>query len=222
MMSKAARLDIRTMRSTMRPFIVGIGGAMRAGSSSEQALRVALSAAEHLGAATRLFAGADLNFPVYEPDNPARSNAALAFLDALRRADGIMIGTPSYHGSLSGFVKNALDYAEDLRNDRQPYFEGRAVGCIVCADGPQSLGPTIAALRAIVHALRGWPTPFAAAISSRSNRPEAEGHGASLEVRRTLQLVAEQVVEFARMRFAYEVESAQVRRFQPPETALRG
>jgi hypothetical protein len=38
--------------------------------------------------------------------------------------------------SMSGFIKNALDDAEDLRDNPRANFEGRAVGCIACADSP--------------------------------------------------------------------------------------
>ena len=83
-----------------------------------------------------------------------------------------------------------------------PYFDGRAVGCIVCADGAQSLGSTLAALRSIIHALRGWPTPFAAAINADPVR-SAAARAIPPEVVHGLELVAGQVVEFARMRRHY-------------------
>jgi FMN reductase len=191
----------------MTPFIVGIGVTTRTGSTTERALRAALSVAERAGAVTQVFAGAAIKFPVYEPDDPRRGKAVLAFIDALRRADGIMIASPSYHGLPSGCIKNALDYVEDLRNDRHPYFEGKPVGCIVSADGPQSLGSTIAALRSIVHALRGWPTPFSAAINSRSNPFGAEAHCAVPEVMQSLELAARQVIEFARITAGFPIAS---------------
>jgi len=197
------------MSKASKPLILGVGGTTRAGSTSEQALRLALAAAERMGAETQLFSGAALNFPVYEPGNPTRSMAAIAFVGSLRRADGIIVATPSYHGSISGFVKNALDYVEDMRDDPNPYFDGRSVGCIVCADGAQSLGSTLATLRSIVHALRGWPTPFAAAINARPNPFKANGRSAPIEVTRSLDLVAQQVVEFAQMRRYYEEARAQ-------------
>jgi len=197
------------MSSATSPLVVGIGGTMRAGSTSEQVLRLALAAVERAGAETQLFAGAALNFPVYEPGNPTRSMAVLAMVGALRRADGIIIATPSYHGSISGFVKNALDYVEDMRDDPKPYFDGRAVGCIVCADGAQSLGSTLMALRSIVHALRGWPTPFAAAINSRPSPFVGNANSLPAEMLHTLELVAQQVVEFAQMRRHYDATRPQ-------------
>jgi FMN reductase len=91
-------------------------------------------------------------------------------VDALRRADGVIIASPGYHGSVSGLVKNALDYVEDLREDDNPYLSGRAVGCVTTAYGWQAAVTTLQTLRSIVHALRGWPTPLGAAINSASTR----------------------------------------------------
>ena len=148
------------------PLIVGLGGTTRIGSTTERALRIAMSRAEALGARTRLFTSTDLNLAHFDPNTAERGPQEIALVEALRQADGVIIATPSYHGSISGMVKNALDYTEDLRRDARPYLESRAVGCIVCAEGPQAMGATLAALRAIVHALRGWPTPYGAVVNT--------------------------------------------------------
>lgn len=194
------------MRSDRQPFIVGIGGTARPNSSSEQALRLALDFAGQAGARTALFAAQALRLDTFDPGDTTRTEPAHALVQAMRQCDGLLIATPSYHGSLSGLVKNALDYAEDLRNDERPYFDGRAVGCIVCADGVQAMGSTLMALRAIVHALRGWPTPFAAAIDS-GLRPFASGTP-DPGVLRQLELVSAQVMEFARARHAVQAMHA--------------
>lgn len=184
------------------PLIVGLGGTLRSGSTSERALRLALVEAERLGAATKIFAGPLLNLPPYDPVE--RDPRAEPMVDALRAADGIIIATPSYHGSMSGLLKNALDYAEDLRADVRSYLTGRAVAAIVCADGVQAMGSTLATTRSIVHALRGWPTPFSAVINSTQRPFSVDGECGDPLVAKQLALVAEQVVEFARMRHLYE------------------
>ncbi|MFC0282142.1 NADPH-dependent FMN reductase [Camelimonas abortus] len=183
-----------------RPLVVGVGGTTRQNSSSEQALRVALSHAEANGAETLAFCGADLIFPMYGAGEAGRSPQATRFIEAIRRADGVIIASPGYHGSVSGLLKNALDYLEDLRDDPAPYLDGRAVGCIVSAWGPQALGATLSALRAIIHALRGWPTPMAAAFSAVTPAFDAAGRCADEALDRQLAIVASQVVEFAEMR----------------------
>ena len=93
-------------------------------------------------------------------------------------------------------IKNALDYVEDMRADQRPYFDGRAVGIVVSAFGAQALGTTLVGVRSVVHALRGWPTPFAAALNSQ-NRPFENGMPSNAEVAGQLETVARQVYGFA-------------------------
>ena len=196
------------MASVARPFIVGLGGTPRQGSSSELALRYALGAAERRGAETAILVGPELVLPMYAPEQSAREAGALRLVELLRRAEGVIVASPGYHGTMSGLVKNALDYVEDMRGDPFPYLDGRAVGCIACAYGWQATGSTLAALRSVVHALRGWPTPIGVAINSSTRLFEADGSCLDAGTARQLDLVAEQVVEFARMREAWRAEGA--------------
>jgi len=110
------------------------------------------------------------------------------------------VATPGYHGSLSGVVKNALDTLELTRDDAPPYFQGRPVGVIITADGWQAAGTTLMALRAIIHALRGWPTPFGAALNAGVGLFDEAGECREPKDAWQLVTVAEQVMEFARMR----------------------
>lgn len=182
------------------PFlIVGLGGTTRPGSTSERALAVALEEAAAAGCETRLFGAGAMPSETYDPTRPERSDNAVAMIDALRRADGVLIATPSYHGGISGLVKNAIDFTEDLKDEPRAYFDGRAVGCIVVADGAQALGSTLASLRSIVHALRGWPTPFAATLSGRDRPFGGDGRAPDEAAIAACRLVGRQVVEFAAM-----------------------
>jgi FMN reductase len=140
--------------------------------------------------------------PIYDPDATDRVPEATRLLDLARRADGLIIVSPGYHGGLSGLVKNALDYFEDLRGEPQgPYLHGRAVGCIAVAHGWQAAVGTLHQLRQVVHALRGWPTPFGAVVNSSEMRlDDPSAVPAAVE---QLHLVGRQVVEFAHMRRAY-------------------
>ncbi|MEU0449255.1 NADPH-dependent FMN reductase [Streptomyces tendae] len=147
--------------------VVGIGGTTRPHSSSELAVATTLRAAAEQGAATRHFGGAFLaSLPHYTPDNPHRTAPQLDLVDTIRRADAVVIGTPGYHGGISALVKNALDLLEDLRDDNRPYFQDRAVGCIVTAAGWQACGTTLTSLRSVVHAMRGWPTPLGVTLNT--------------------------------------------------------
>ncbi len=179
--------------------IVGIGGTVRAGSSSERVLSAALACAETFGATTRLFGGELLaRLPIYNPAEPGSFPDRDAFVDAVRASDGVIVSTPGYHGSISGLLKNALDSLEPLSTDARPYFEGRAVGCVVVADGWQAGGSALAALRPIVHALRGWPTPFGAIFNSATGLFDDAGAFREARDAWQVEMVARQVVDFAK------------------------
>jgi FMN reductase len=180
------------------PHIVGIGGTTRANSSTEKALKYSLRVAEQNGATTRAFLGQELaQLPHYAPEKPDRTDLARELVDEIRRADGLIVASPGYHGSVSGMVKNALDYTEDLRDDPEPYLSGKAVGIIATGAGWQGIVTTIEAIRAIVHALRGWPTPFAAAINSTLPCFDANGEPEDDKVRFAVTTVPEEVLKFA-------------------------
>jgi len=188
------------MSSSFRPLIVGIGGTTRSGSSSEKALRYALSLAQAQGAETQLFVGASVNLPMYAPESLVRTEDARTMLTALRRAHGVLLATPCYHGSVSGLIKNALDYTEDMANDPYPYLDGRAVGLIVCGHGWQSTGVTLSAFRSIVHALRGWPTPMGIALNTLVEKFDESGALVQEHSAQQMAIMVGQVVDFARMR----------------------
>ncbi|KHO24102.1 NADPH-dependent FMN reductase [Mycolicibacterium setense] len=180
------------------PFVVGLGGTLRADSSTERAVRYCLESVERQGGRTRMFAGPDLELPMYAPHSLERTPAALEFVSALRDADAVVVGSPGYHGAISGLVKNALDYIEDLREDPRVYLDNTPWGCISCAYGWQAAVGTLSQLRSIGHALRAWPTPLGVAINSADKIWAETGELAEGPVRDQLDMLANQVLTFAR------------------------
>jgi FMN reductase len=169
------------------PRVVGIGGTTRIGSTGERMVRAVLAACAELAA-----------LPHFNPEDTTRSAAQREFVEAVRQADGIVVGTPGYHGGVSGLVKNAIDLLEDLNRDVRVYFDNRAVGLIVTAAGWQACGVTLQALRGIVHAMRGWPTPIGIAVNSAEQRPfNADGHIIDDGLARQVALQAEQILFLA-------------------------
>jgi FMN reductase len=84
-----------------------------------------------------------------------------------------------------------------LRADSRPYLDGRAVGCIVTAYGWQAAGSVLTSLRSIVHALRGWPTPFGAGINTLETRFESTHQCSDEKVAEQLATVGRQAAQFA-------------------------
>lgn len=184
-----------------KPVILGLGGTIRAGSSTEKALICALNRAEALGGEVRLLGGAFLgSLPIFDPRPGDPTLEQMQLADAVRAADGLIVASPGYHGSISGVIKNALDTLEMTGRDAQPYLTGKPVGTVITAAGAQAGGTTLMALRSIIHALRGWPTPFGAALNSASDLFGPDGACRDEKDAWQLDTVAEQVMEFATMR----------------------
>lgn len=177
--------------------ILAIGGSTRPGSSSEQALRVAGRGAEGAGAKVNYITGRDLMFPIYDTETPDRSDNAKKFLEAVAAADGLIISTPGYHGGMSGMIKNALDYIEDLREGPRVYLDGMAVGCISVAYGWQATATTLLQIRVVAHALRAWPTPLGATINASVTKFSSDGTTDDEGARSNLETVGRQVEQFA-------------------------
>ncbi|MEO3876746.1 NAD(P)H-dependent oxidoreductase [Nonomuraea sp. B12E4] len=177
--------------------VVALCGSQSANSSTERLLRVAAAHAELLGAHVIFYCGEQLRLPLY--GSPAHQPAADDLLASVAAADGVLLGSPSHHGSVSGLLKNALDYLEELRDHPNPYLNDKAVGCVAVGSGVQGPVNTMRALRDIVHSLRGWPTPLGVAVDSATALP---GGTPSPAVEPKLALVGRQVVEFALARRA--------------------
>ena len=155
------------------------------------------------GATTACFAGAELAaLPHYAPEDAARTDGALRLIEEARRADAVIVASPGYHGSVSGMVKNAIDYTEDLRDDERCYLSGKAVGLIATGAGWQGVVTTLEALRSIVHALRGWPTPMGVAINATQQDLGPGPAIADDKARMQLEAMAGEVMEFVKVRQA--------------------
>jgi FMN reductase len=177
--------------------VVAVGGTLRAESSTEKVLKAVLADVAAKGARVQLFSGASLNFPMYAP-GVAATEAVGSFVSSLRSADAIVLGSPGYHGGISGLVKNAIDYTEELAADTVPYFTNKPVGCVATGLGWQGCNTTLQALRNVVHSLRGWPTPLGIALNTKEPSFDSSGGCINRELGFQIGLMADQLMAGAR------------------------
>ena len=178
--------------------IVAIGGTVNPGSTTEQALRLATRAAVDAGAEVSVFGGEYLGALAHYRGTEYQEGNGRELVEAVRAADGLIVAAPGYHGTISGLVKNALDYLEDLARDSRPYLDGRAVGLIATAYGDQATMSTLITMRAIIHALRGWPTPMGATIRTYQGLFSPDGECLEDRARLQIEMVGKQVMQGAR------------------------
>jgi FMN reductase len=144
----------------MAPTVTLLGGSLREHSRSRALLQNSLAFAKQRGIDAQLLDLRDLDLPMFLPDRtlddyPIGKQAAIAhLLEAYRRAQAMIWACPTYHGTVSGVFKNALDFAELLARDARPYLQGCAVGIITVNDTT-----TLTAMSHCVHELRAWLAP---------------------------------------------------------------
>jgi FMN reductase len=90
--------------------IVGLNGSLRPGSYSKHALQIALKQAEQFGASVEFLDLQVLKLPFCNGAKAYSEYPDVEYLQsAVTKADGLILATPEYHGSVSGVLKNALD-----------------------------------------------------------------------------------------------------------------
>jgi NAD(P)H-dependent FMN reductase len=150
--------------------VVAVSGSLRAHSYTRLALRRALAAAADAGADADLLDLRSVDLPPLNPDVDDQGDSA-AVTRRVRDADAVLLGTPMYHGSYSGVLKNALDYCGFDE------FEGKTVGLLGVAGGAFPI-TALEHLRSVCRALDAWVLPHQAAIphaSAAFEQREAEG-----------------------------------------------
>ncbi len=179
--------------------VVGIGGTLREGSTSLGALRRALKAAEEVGAETELLDLRELDLPMYEPGRPLDDYGPEVWrlVEAMREADALILSTASYHGTLAGVTKNALDFTQFLSRDERPYLDGRVVGLVSTAGGERAAANSVDAMAHVVHALRGVVAPLMVTIPKVWQRSDGEGNITDENYGRRLEKLGRLVVELA-------------------------
>jgi FMN reductase len=172
--------------------IVGMAGSLRAGSYSQLALRAAMQRVEALGAEVEIVDLRSLHLPFCDggdayPEYPDVSKLCQIF----RAADGLILATPEYHGSVSGVLKNALD----LMGFEE--FSGKVTGLISVLGG-QSNSNALNDLRTITRWVHAWTIPEQVAIGQAWQAFGEDGELLDTSLAKRLDGFAQSLVENTR------------------------
>jgi NAD(P)H-dependent FMN reductase len=165
--------------------VLGVAGSTRRGSYSMQALKIALENAKKQGAEVRLLE--IIGLPLYDPNAPASKEVEQA-AKAVSWADALVLASPDYHGSMSGALKNFLDYFYEE-------FAGKLFGYIVAS---HEKGLTVMdQMRTAVRQCYGWSMPYGVSI----NGPQdfAGGELVNARLAKRLQMMSRDLVVYGRL-----------------------
>lgn len=103
------------------PFrVLGVNGSIRQGSSADRALRFALRTLEAADARVESFEIGSLPLLDGRPEDQYPA-AVSVWRAACTAADALLVTVPSYHGSMPGALKNALDFVDVPQLGGKPF-----------------------------------------------------------------------------------------------------
>jgi FMN reductase len=182
------------------PTIVGVGGSLARVSRSRAALERSLEGAAAAGAETRLLDLRELDLPVYDPDHEEPTGAAADLVESCYSADGLIWSSPLYQGTISGALKNALDWLHVLGRRDPPYLHDKVIGLISAAGGTQGL-QAINTMEFSVRAMRGWAVPYVVPVADAARVFDPSGQVRDASVDAQLVMLGREVLRVA-ARFA--------------------
>ena len=169
--------------------IVGINGSLRPESYSYQALQQAVERVRALGAQVEILDLRTMELPFCNggdeyPDFPDVEKLR----ETVKDADGLILATPEYHGSVSGVIKNALDLMSF------EHLAGKVTGMISVLGG-QSNSNALNDLRVIMRWVHGWVIPEQVAIGQAWQAFDDEGKLLDEKLSQRLDKFAQSLVE---------------------------
>ncbi|MFZ0202925.1 MAG: NADPH-dependent FMN reductase [Nitrososphaeraceae archaeon] len=191
--------------------VLGVAGSMRQDSYSTLGLRMVLEEAKKYYSESYLLELRDINLPLYDPSGPSSNdpsfnnsnNVLEKITTALKWADALVLASPDYHGSMSGTLKNFLDYFwED--------FAGKTFGYIIAS---HEKGLTVAdQMRTAVRQCYGWSMPYNLSINGEKDF-DSKGNLVNSALVKRIKMLARDLVTYGaliRRQFLQDVADHQV------------
>lgn len=169
-----------------------LAGSNRLNSASTRMARYLKNSLLAQGHAVQLFDLKQTPLPLYDPDRESDPKEAAALSALMMDSDAIILTTPEYHGTVSGVLKNALDYLGE------EHFEGKAVLSVSSAGGAVGVS-SLTHLQAIVRNLHGVNCPEWISIGGDQRRFDADGQPVDERTRLRVQRVLQSFIKLGQM-----------------------
>jgi FMN reductase len=179
--------------------VLGVGSSMRKGSFSTLTLKITLELVKKQGAETRLLDLQNTSLPMFyseERETPEIKKVT----DDVKWADAFILATPDYHGSMSGSMKNFLDYFWSE-------FAGKLFGYI-CASHEKGL-TVMEQMRTSVRQCYGWSMPYG--ISINGDEDFDNGQLSNTKLKPRLEMLSRDLIvygEFIRNQFLKDIDNS--------------
>lgn len=133
----------------MTPKVLAFAGSLREGSWNKKLVKLALEGARAAGAEVTFLDLRDLALPMFDEDEEKKGlpPGAKRLKETMRAHHGLLIASPEYNSSVSGALKNAIDWASRPEPGEPPLscFNDKVAGLMAASGG------ALGGIRGMVH-----------------------------------------------------------------------
>jgi NAD(P)H-dependent FMN reductase len=185
------------------PKILAFAGSTRKDSVNKRLAKISLYAAEKAGADTTFIDLLDYNMPLYNEDllkKHGMPESVLAFKELLKSHNGFFIASPEYNGSLTGTLKNAIDWATIKAEDeeRMACWNGKIAGLLSASPGGLGGIRGLHHLRTILAGIGTFVLPNHLAVSNSTSNLQNEEQIADENLQHQLENLSSEMVRVIR------------------------
>jgi chromate reductase, NAD(P)H dehydrogenase (quinone) len=135
---------------TEQASVLCFAGSLRTDSLNKKLVKIAMTGAQEAGARVTFVDLNELPMPIYNGDDETKSGLpenAKKLKKLMKEHDAFLIASPEYNSSISGALKNAIDWASRPEEGEKPLecFKGKIAGLMACSPG------ALGGLRGLVH-----------------------------------------------------------------------
>ena len=182
------------------PRILAFAGSLRRDSFNKKLARVAADAARAAGGDVTLIDLKDLPMPVYDGDLEAAEGVPLnarKLKDLMKANQALLLACPEYNSSISGALKNAIDWASRQEKGETPLacFEGKVAGLLSASPGALGGLRGLVTVRSILSNIRVLVLPEQVAVPKADQAFGPDGHLLDPKIAASVEKLAKRLVE---------------------------
>lgn len=184
------------------PKILAFAGSLRDGSYNKMLAKAAATFAEQAGATVTYLDLRELDLPIYDGDLEEANGlpeGAKKLKELMKSHDGFLIAAPEYNSSVSGALKNAIDWASRPAENEKPLeaFAGKVAGIMSASPGALGGLRGLFQLRFILGNIQVLVIPDQHAISGANDAFADDGSLTDDKHAKKIESIAKKIVDLA-------------------------
>ena len=160
--------------------ILAFAGSTRTDSFNKKLVKIAVAGAKAAGAEVSLIDLRDFPMPLYDGDLEAKEGIpphAKRFKQLMLSHDGLLLSCPEYNSSITGVLKNTIDWASRQEPNEAPLacFTGKVAALMSASPGALGGLRGLVHVRAILGNIRVLVLPEQVAVSKAHEAFQPDG-----------------------------------------------